>query len=79
LRHAAEKADLREFRDLMHSLRSGAANVGGVKLCQTLTGLRDVSVKDLRANGASYVEKIDGELSRLDMTLGQLLELQRRG
>ena len=78
LKQAAEAADLREFRDLMHSLRSGAANVGGVKLCQTLTGLRDVSTKDLRANGASYVEKIEGELSRLDTTLGQHLDGQRR-
>ena len=79
LKLATEKADLREFRDLMHSLRSGAANVGGVKLCQTLTSLRDVSVKDLRANGVGYVEKIENELSRLDAMLGQLLELQRRG
>jgi len=79
LKQAAEKADLREFRDLMHSLRSGAANVGGVKLCQTLTSLRDVSTKDLRANGGSYVEKIEGELTRLDAILGQLLETQRRG
>ena len=79
LRHAAETADLREFRDLMHSLRSGAANVGGVKLCQTLTGLRDVSTKDLRANGASYVEKIEAEMMRLDAILGELLTSQRRG
>ncbi len=79
LKIAAEQADLREFRDLMHSLRSGGANVGGVKLCQTLTALRDVSTKDLRANGATYVEKIEGELSRLDTMLGQLLESQRRG
>jgi two-component system sensor histidine kinase RpfC len=75
---AAEKADIREFRDLMHSLRSGAANVGGVKLCQTLTGLRDVSTKDLRTNAATYVEKIEGEMTRLDAILGQLIESQRR-
>ncbi len=78
LKGAVEKADIREFRDLMHSLRSGAANVGGVKLCQTLTGLRDVSTKDLRANGASYVEKIESEMTRLDAFLGQLVESQRR-
>ncbi len=78
LKGAAEKADIREFRDLMHSLRSGAANVGGVKLCQTLTGLRDVSTKDLRTNGAGYVDKIEGEMTRLDTILGQLIETQRR-
>jgi two-component system sensor histidine kinase RpfC len=79
LKSAAEKADLRAFRDLMHSLRSGAANVGGVKLCQTLTSLRDVSTKDLRAGGAGYVEKIEGEMTRLDAILGDLLASQRRG
>jgi two-component system sensor histidine kinase RpfC len=78
LKAAAEKADLRAFRDLMHSLRSGAANVGGVKLCQTLTSLRDVSTKDLRGNGAGYVEKIEGEMIRLDAILGDLLASQRR-
>jgi two-component system sensor histidine kinase RpfC len=78
LKGAAEKADIREFRDLMHSLRSGAANVGGVKLCQTLTSLRDVSTKDLRANGASHVEKIESEMIRLDAILGELLQSQRR-
>ena len=78
IRGAAEKADVREFRDLMHSLRSGAANVGGVKLCQTLTGLRDVSTKDLRGNAGSYVEKIESEMTRLDAILGQLIENQRR-
>jgi len=78
LKSAADKADIREFRDLMHSLRSGAANVGGVKLCQTLTALRDVSTKDLRANGAGYVEKIESEMTRLDAILGQLIEGQRR-
>ncbi len=78
IRLAAEKADIREFRDLMHSLRSGAANVGGVKLCQTLTGLRDVSTKDLRSNAATYVDKIEGEMTRLDAILGQLIESQRR-
>jgi two-component system sensor histidine kinase RpfC len=78
LKGAAEKADIREFRDLMHSLRSGAANVGGVKLCQTLTSLRDVSTKDLRAGGAGYVEKIESEMTRLDSILGELLQSQRR-
>jgi HPt (histidine-containing phosphotransfer) domain-containing protein len=78
LKGAAEKADIREFRDLMHSLRSGAANVGGVKLCQTLTALRDVSTKDLRTSGASYVEKIESEMTRLDAILGELLQNQRR-
>ena len=79
LRQVAAKGEMREFRELLHSMRSGAVNVGGIKLCQILTTLRDVSAKDLRANGTSYVEKIESELSRLDAMLGQLTEAQRHG
>jgi two-component system, sensor histidine kinase RpfC len=79
LKKAAEAGDLREFRELMHSLRSGAVNVGGVKLCQALTGLRDISARELSVNGASHVEKLKTELTRLDAALNQMVELQRRG
>lgn len=76
LKHAAERGDLHEFRELMHSLRSGAVNVGGVKLCQALTTLRDITSRDLNANGAAQVEKLESELSRLDAALDQLLQTQ---
>jgi two-component system, sensor histidine kinase RpfC len=79
LKHAAANGELREFRDVMHSLRSGAVNVGGVKLCQALTALRDISARELNANGATHVEKLESELSRLDAALDQLLEAQQRG
>jgi two-component system sensor histidine kinase RpfC len=79
LRHAAEKGDLREFRELMHSLRSGAVNVGGVKLCQALTGLRDISSRELSSNGPMQVEKLESELTRLDAALDQLVAAQYRG
>ena len=78
LKKAAEAGDLREFREMMHSLRSGAVNVGGVKLCQALNSLRDISARELSVNGASHVEKLKAELARLDAALDQMLELQRR-
>ncbi|HXS42488.1 MAG TPA: ATP-binding protein [Stellaceae bacterium] len=79
LKRAAEAGDLRDFRELMHSLRSGAVNVGGVKLCQALTGLRDISARELSVNGASHVEKLKAELARLDAALDQMMGIQRRG
>jgi two-component system sensor histidine kinase RpfC len=79
LKKAAEAGDLRDFRELMHSLRSGAVNVGGVKLCQALTGLRDISARELSVNGASHVEKLKAELARLDAALDQMMGIQRRG
>jgi two-component system sensor histidine kinase RpfC len=72
LRMAVEKADLRDFRDVTHSLRSGAANVGAVRLCETLTSMREVTVRDLTQTGSAYLDKIVGEYSRLDAGLEQI-------
>ncbi len=77
LRHAADKADLRDFREILHSLRSGGANIGAVRLCQSITSLRDVTARDLRHGGTEIVDKIDSEVIRLDAALEQLLLDQR--
>ncbi len=79
LKQAVEKADLRDFRDVTHSLRSGAANVGAVRLCETLTSMRDVTAKDLSQTGTAYFDKIVGEFTRLDTSLEQLTRTQGRG
>ena len=79
LKKAVEKADLRDFRDVTHSLRSGAANVGGVRLCETLTSMREVTAKDLTQTGPAYLDKIVGEFSRLETSLEQMTRAERRG
>ncbi len=76
LRQAVAEGDLRAFKELTHSLRSGAANVGAARLCQALTGLRDISGKDLRQNGASYIEKLQGEFTKLESTLSRMVREQ---
>ncbi|HEV2551979.1 MAG TPA: ATP-binding protein [Stellaceae bacterium] len=76
LRQAVAEGDLRAFKELTHSLRSGAANVGAARLCQALTGLRDITGKDLRQNGASYIEKLQGEFSKLESTLSRMVREQ---
>jgi two-component system, sensor histidine kinase RpfC len=79
LRQAVVEGDLRAFKELLHSLRSGAANVGAARLCQTLTSLRDITGKELRQNGASYVEKVQGEFAKLETTLGRMSRETRIG
>jgi len=79
LRHAVAEGDLRSFKELTHSLRSGAANVGAARLCQTLTTLKDVTSKDLRQHGANYIEKLQGEFAKLETTLGRVAKESRRG
>jgi len=78
LRQATAEGDLRTFKELIHSLRSGAANVGAARLCQTLTGLREVTPKDLRQHGTSYVDKLQGEFAKLEQTLARMAK-ERRG
>ncbi|MDE2229174.1 MAG: response regulator [Alphaproteobacteria bacterium] len=79
LRKAVECGNLRDFRDVTHSLRSGAANVGGVRLCETLTAMREVTVHDLSQTGPAYFDKIVNEFSRLDASLEQMTRGERRG
>jgi len=79
LREAAERGDLAQFAELAHALRSGAANIGGVRLTQTLTALEDLTEAELSQAGAVYVEKIEAELSRLELALEPFVRAQRRG
>ena len=79
LRAAVDRGDLRDFRDVTHSLRSGAANVGGVRLCEALTAMREVTANDLSRTGPAYFDKIVNEFSRLDASLEQMTRAERRG
>lgn len=79
LREAAAEGDLRSFRELLHSLRSGAANVGAARLCQTLSTLREVTGRDLRQHGTSYVDKLQSEFAKLETALGRMAKESRRG
>ena len=78
LREAAKNGELQPFADLAHALRSGAANIGGVRLAQTLTALEDLSAAELRQAGAAYVEKIESELTRLEAALEPFARKERR-
>jgi len=79
LRDAVAQGDLAVFGDVVHSLRSGAANIGGVRLCQTLTALEEVTAKDLEQAGLAYVEKVESEIDRLDIALEQFALSHRHG
>ena len=79
LTRAAAAADLPQFRDGLHALGSCAANVGGVRLCETLRALREASAAELRRDGAALVERVAGELGRLDGALAHYLESEAAG
>ena len=71
---AREKRDLRAFRDHAHSLNSGAANLGAVRFCQTITALKDITTRDLQLNGNAYLEKLVSEFLKLEATFDRLLK-----
>jgi two-component system, sensor histidine kinase RpfC len=79
LRQAAARADLRAFAEAAHALHSGAANVGGVRLAETLSALEDLGPAELKQAGAAFVEKIESELARLDQALEPFARKERRG
>lgn len=79
LKLAIERADIVAFAEITHSLRSGAANIGGARLCQTLTALEDITPKDLQQAGSVYYEKIESEALRLDLALDQFGRAHRIG
>jgi len=78
LRLAIADHDLRAFKDLTHSLKSGGANLGAVRFCQTITALKDVGARDLTQNGAAYFEKLVSEFVKLETAFDRLLKDQRR-
>jgi len=78
LRIAIDEHDLRAFKELTHSLKSGGANLGAVRFCQTITALKDVTTRDLAQNGPVYLEKLVSEFLKLEGAFDRLLKDQAR-
>jgi two-component system, sensor histidine kinase RpfC len=78
LRVAIEGQDLRAFKELIHSLKSGGANLGAVRFCQTITAMKDVTARDLQQNGAAYLDKLIAEFQKLETAFERLLEDLKR-
>jgi two-component system, sensor histidine kinase RpfC len=78
LRIAINEQDLRAFKELTHSLKSGGANLGAVRFCQTITALKDITSRDLQQNGNAYLEKLVSEFLKLEAAFDRLLKEPRR-
>ena len=76
---ATAKRDIRAFRDHAHSLRSSAAHIGAVRFYRTLFSLRDLTAQQLEKEGASLLDKLRGEYTKLDAALRQKVQEARRG
>jgi two-component system sensor histidine kinase RpfC len=74
LRIAINEQDLRAFKELTHSLKSGGANLGAVRFCQTITALKDITSRELAQNGNAYLEKLVSEFLKLESAFDRLLK-----
>jgi len=66
---AVAKNDVHYFRDRLHALRSGAANVGARGLYDLCMALRTTSSAEFAANGVAKVNEIEAEFERVEINL----------
>jgi two-component system sensor histidine kinase RpfC len=69
MRDAATRDDVQSFRDSLHALRSGAANIGARSLYESCLALRAVSADDFRAEGQRRTSEIETEFRRAEKEL----------
>jgi len=58
----------------VQALRNCTANFGGGRLRELLLSLRDVTATELSRQGASYVQRLDAEVTKLDALLVDYLK-----
>jgi HPt (histidine-containing phosphotransfer) domain-containing protein len=71
---AAAAADSAGFARGLLALRSCAASLGGIRLCEVLLSLREVDAEELREQGSVLVQRLGDELARLDVALAECAE-----
>jgi two-component system sensor histidine kinase RpfC len=67
--NAAANKDLLLFRDRLHALRSGAANIGARGLYELCLRLRDVSSTEFTMTAPARVGEIETEFQRVEKAL----------
>ena len=64
LRAAVGVNDVETFRDQLHALRSGAANIGAQEIYALCLTWRQIEAGELASRGAGHVDRIASELDR---------------
>jgi two-component system sensor histidine kinase RpfC len=76
LHAAAEKGDVKLFRDKAHALRSGAANIGAKGLYEMCLSWRQITVAELNEDGLRNADRLKIELDRVHRLVQQHLVLE---
>jgi two-component system sensor histidine kinase RpfC len=64
LRHAVTLGDVDAFRDQLHAVRSGAANIGAQAVYELCLAWRQIGAEELARSGAAHVGAIEAEFTR---------------
>jgi two-component system sensor histidine kinase RpfC len=71
LHSALAAGEVQSFRDQVHALRSGAANVGAKAVYEMCVSGLQISRADLLAKGEAYVQQITAEFERARVAMLQ--------
>jgi two-component system sensor histidine kinase RpfC len=69
LRQAFRSADVESFRFSAHALRSGAANLGVMRLFEICGDLETISARDLGEMGSTHLRRLSAELAVVEDAL----------
>lgn len=65
LRQSAETRDVVQFREQLHAMRSGAANIGARRIYKMCLSWRHIGERELEMRGADYMRKLSAEFERV--------------
>lgn len=65
LKQSAAAADVTVFREQLHAMRSGAANIGARRIYQMCLSWRHIGERELEQRGADYLAKLAGEFEQV--------------
>jgi two-component system sensor histidine kinase RpfC len=65
LKQSAKAVDVTAFREQMHALRSGAANIGARRIYKMCLSWRHIGERELEMRGSDYLAKLAAEFDRV--------------
>lgn len=65
LKQSAAATDVNTFREQLHALRSGAANIGARRIYKMCLSWRHIGERELEQRGADYLARLSGEFEQV--------------
>jgi two-component system sensor histidine kinase RpfC len=69
LKRSAKSGQVNEFREQLHAMRSGAANIGARRIYKMCLAWRHIGERELEMRGDDYLTKLGSEFERVSEAL----------